>query len=96
MANRITAPRRTNLRRFPHFGQEGFITETANWDVFTQLTEKNSRPELNRSVAAQRGMISTVLRLLLLCAFRSLFAARQHSKPMNYGVDGIHRMFQLK
>ena len=30
------------------------------------------------------------------CAFRSLFASpSRQSKPMNFGADGIHRMFRL-
>jgi len=40
-------------------------------------------------------MISTVINPFFSCAFRSLFASRQQSKPMNFGADGIHRMFQL-
>ena len=54
--------------------------------VFDCATSPKGRgKELNRDRAFSRFQ----------CAFRSLFAARQQSKPMNFGEAGIHRMFRL-
>ena len=63
----------------------------------SHMTDKSYvKQELKRFVqGVKNNFMVRFSNTIMSCAFRSLFAERQHSKPMNFGEAGIHRMFRL-